>query len=99
MAPHIRYGEGPPILWTVMDAPPEVEEELDVSVVLPVFNEAGHLRTEIERIRAALDASPYTYEIIAVDDGSTDGSGELLRQIDGIHLIQFAQNRGSGSAR
>lgn len=83
----------------VMAAPPEVEEELDVSVVLPVFNEAGHLREEIDRIRAALDASPYTYEIIAVDDGSTDGSGELLRQIDGIQLIQFSQNRGSGSAR
>jgi glycosyltransferase involved in cell wall biosynthesis len=82
-----------------MAAPPEVEEELDVSVVLPVFNEAGHVREEIDRIRAALDASPYSYEIIAVDDGSTDGSSELLRQIDGIHLIQFAQNRGSGSAR
>jgi len=82
-----------------MSAPPEVEEELDVSVVLPVFNEQGHLRTELDRIRAALDASPYRYEIIVVDDGSTDGSAELLRQLDGIRLIQFAQNRGSGAAR
>jgi polyisoprenyl-phosphate glycosyltransferase len=82
-----------------MGAPPEVEEELDVSVVLPVFDEAGHLQAEIDRIRAALDASPYTYEIIAVDDGSTDGSGELLREMDGIRLIQFAKNRGSGAAR
>jgi polyisoprenyl-phosphate glycosyltransferase len=82
-----------------MGALPEVEEELDVSVVLPVFDEAGHVRQEIDRIRAALDASPYSYEIIAVDDGSTDGSGEVLRQIDGIRLIQFAHNRGSGSAR
>src|SRR3954452_18946374 len=82
-----------------MDAPPEVEEELDVSVVLPVYNEAGHLRTEVNRIRAALDASPYSYEIIVVDDGSTDGSGEQLRELEGIRLIQFAQHRGSGSAR
>ena len=82
-----------------MDAPPEVEEELDVSVVLPVFNEQGHLRAELDRIRAALDSSPYRYEIIVVDDGSTDGSGELLRQVDGIRLIQFGQNRGSGAAR
>ena len=79
-------------------------EELDVTVVLPVFNEAGHLTTEIDRISAALDASPYTWEIVVVDDGSTDGSGEQLRQLDvasddRIRLIRFAHNRGSGSAR
>ena len=47
---------------------------LDVSIVLPVFNEHGHLHAEIDRIRGALDASPYSYEIIVVDDGSDDGS-------------------------
>ena len=73
--------------------------ELDVSVVLAVYNEVGHLEAEIERITGALDASPYTWELIVVDDGSSDGSGELLRTLDGIRLIQFAQNRGSGSAR
>ena len=72
---------------------------IDVSVVLPVYNEKGHLQAEIDRIREALDASTYSYEIIVVDDGSNDGSGEALRQIEGIRLIQFAQNRGSGSAR
>jgi polyisoprenyl-phosphate glycosyltransferase len=73
--------------------------ELDVTVVLPVYNEKGHLRAEIDRIQAALDASIYTYEIVVIDDGSDDGSGEQLREIEGIRLIQFAQNRGSGSAR
>lgn len=72
---------------------------VDVSVVLPVFNEAGHLDTEIDRIRKTLDDSDYTYEILVVDDGSTDGSSERLRAIDGIRLLQFATNRGSGSAR
>ena len=74
-------------------------DELDVSVVLPVYNEKGHLREEIDRIRVALDNSPYSFEIIVVDDGSDDGSGEQLREIEGIQLIQFRQNRGSGSAR
>ncbi|HEY7439853.1 MAG TPA: glycosyltransferase family 2 protein [Acidimicrobiia bacterium] len=74
-------------------------EHVDVSVILPIHNERGHLEAEIRRIRASLDASPYRYEIIAVDDGSTDGSGDLLRQIPDIRLLTFAKNRGSGSAR
>ena len=75
------------------------EAELDVSVVLPVYNEKGHLRQEIDRITAALEASPYSWEIVIVDDGSDDGSGEALRAIEGIRLIRFATNRGSGAAR
>ena len=47
---------------------------VDVSVVLPVYNETGHVHAEIERIRRALDSSPYVYEIIVIDDGSTDTS-------------------------
>jgi glycosyltransferase involved in cell wall biosynthesis len=72
---------------------------LDVSVVLPVHNERGHLVQEIDRLRSALEASAYSFEIIVVDDGSTDGSGEDLRQMDRIRLIQFSRNRGVGSAR
>lgn len=74
-------------------------EELDVTVVLPVYNEAGHVLSEIDRIRAALEASDYTYEIIVVDDGSTDGSTEVVAEVEGIRLIRFPRNRGSGSAR
>ena len=74
-------------------------DELDVSIVLPVYNEKGHLHEEIDRIRAAMDAAEFSYEIIVIDDGSNDGSGEALREIDGIRLIQFLTNRGSGSAR
>ena len=49
-------------------------DQCDVSVVLPVYNEKGHLRTEIDRIRESLEASKYSFEIIVVDDGSNDGS-------------------------
>lgn len=73
--------------------------ELDVSVILPVHNERGHIAKEIERIGRALDDSPYSFEIIVIDDGSTDGSGEELHQTDGIKLIRFTKNRGTGAAR
>lgn len=71
----------------------------DVSVVIPVFNEIGHLAPEVERIRASLSESDYSYEIIVVDDGSNDGSGQELARIPGIRLLSFAENRGTGSAR
>jgi glycosyltransferase involved in cell wall biosynthesis len=74
-------------------------DEVDVSVVLPVYNERGHVREEIDRIQGALAASPYTFEIIVVDDGSDDGSETELPAIEGIRLIRHNRNRGSGSAR
>jgi len=89
-----RLGTAPHLVEEVA-----VADDLDVSVILPVYNEKGHLRVEIDRIRVALDRSHYSYEIIVVDDGSNDGSGEALAGIEGIRLLQFATNRGSGSAR
>jgi polyisoprenyl-phosphate glycosyltransferase len=73
--------------------------DLDVTVVLPVYNERGHVLDEISRIRAALDVSGYSYELIVVDDGSTDGTADQLRELDDVRLVQFAGNRGSGTAR
>jgi glycosyltransferase involved in cell wall biosynthesis len=73
--------------------------KVDVSVVLPVYNEAGHLEDEVERIRASLEASPYSYEIVVVDDGSTDGSAQRLACLEHVRLISFGHNRGSGAAR
>ena len=78
------------------------EHDLDVTVVLPVYNEAGHLRAELDRICAALDGSQYAYEVIVVDDGSDDGSVDEIADLTDakvVRLLRFAQNRGSGSAR
>ena len=81
------------------DVPPTGATDLDVSVVLPVYNEVGHLAQEVKRIRASLEASGRSFEIIVVDDGSSDGSGEALEAIDGIRLLRFRANRGTGAAR
>ena len=74
-------------------------DQCDISVVLPVYNEKGHLRAEIDRIRAALEASKYSFELIVVDDGSSDGSEKELPGIPGITLITHGKNQGSGAAR
>lgn len=72
---------------------------VDVSVVVPVHNEVGHVRQEIERIQRGFAGSTYSYELVVVDDGSTDGSTELLRELEGIRLIELSPNRGCGYAR
>lgn len=72
---------------------------MDVTVVLPAYNEADHVEKEVARITSALEGSPYSFEIIVVDDGSTDGTGDAVRDLPGVRLIRFDENRGSGTAR
>jgi polyisoprenyl-phosphate glycosyltransferase len=74
-------------------------EEFDVSVVLPAYNEAGHIRDEVERITAALKDSRYSFEIVVVDDGSTDGTADQIEGLPFVQVIRFPVNRGSGTAR
>jgi glycosyltransferase involved in cell wall biosynthesis len=71
----------------------------EVSVVLPCFNERDHVELEVKRIRAALEAAGLAYELICVDDGSTDGTREVLHAIPGIRSILLPRNQGSGTAR
>ena len=75
------------------------DNSLDVSVVLPCFNERDHVELEIKRIRAALEAAGLRFELICVDDGSTDGTRELLEATAGIRRILLPRNQGSGTAR
>ena len=70
---------------------------MDLTVVIPVFNEARTLSTILERVQATGLAS----EIIFVDDGSTDGTRLLLADLNnkpGIRVILHEKNRGKGAA-
>jgi polyisoprenyl-phosphate glycosyltransferase len=53
------------------DAEPSEESVPYVSIILPCYNE-GHVTAEVERICAAMDTSGYSYEVLAIDDASTD---------------------------
>ncbi len=81
------------------DIDDQVAGELDVSIVLPVHNEAGHLEAELTRIHESMSASSYSWELIVVDDGSSDGSGELAAGRPNTRVIRADRNRGAGAAR
>jgi len=73
------------------------------TVILPAYNEQDHVLAEVERICAALDASEFTYEVLAIDDASTDGTLAVLREaeqrFDHVKVVPFRRNGGSGTAR
>jgi glycosyltransferase involved in cell wall biosynthesis len=69
---------------------------MKISVVIPVFNERETIAEILSRVRRALDGKDS--ELVVVDDGSTDGTREALRSIDGIRLIEHEQNQGKGAA-
>lgn len=71
--------------------------DLCLSVVIPVYNEQKTLAEIIRRVRAV----PIPKEIILVDDGSTDGTRDLLRSMEGepdLRILFHPHNRGKGAA-
>jgi glycosyltransferase involved in cell wall biosynthesis len=82
----------------VADAPPEPgKRPFKLSVVMPCFNERATIEEILRRVRAA----PYQKEIVVVDDGSTDGTREILKSLeaqDGLRLVLHERNQGKGAA-
>lgn len=74
----------------------------DVSIVIPVFNERDNLRILLSEIRQALTDRSETWEVLFVDDGSDDGSREVLRALAGedphVRALRLAKNSGQSSA-
>jgi dolichol-phosphate mannosyltransferase len=78
------------------DAPPEI------SVVLPCYNEAGNIESMVRELRAALDPTARSYEILYVDDGSTDGSAQEIESLaekePAVRLVRHNRNYGQSAA-
>jgi glycosyltransferase involved in cell wall biosynthesis len=87
-----------PPLGENADAPPP-----RVTIVLPCYNEEAHVRVEIARICEAMDASGYSYEVLAVDDASTDSTLGVLREAEAayrnVRVVPFLRNGGAGTVR
>lgn len=75
---------------------------MDISVVLPVYNEVDNLEPLHAELSEALEALGRSYEVIYVDDGSRDGSFEALRRIheqdEHVRVVRFRRNFGQTAA-
>jgi len=77
---------------------PSSDRRMLLSVVIPCFNEQEVLRDTNSRMVAALEQIPVNFEIIYVDDGSTDATPELLRELQAqdnrVRVVRFSRNFG-----
>lgn len=75
---------------------------MDISVVVPLFNEAESLPELASWIERVMSQNDFTYEIIFVNDGSTDNSWEVIKELAAknpqIHGISFSRNYGKSPA-
>lgn len=75
---------------------------MDISIVVPLYNEAESLPELYDWIERVMKANGFSYEIIFVNDGSTDGSWEVIeglsRRDPNVHGIKFRRNYGKSPA-
>jgi len=68
-----------------------------VAVLVPAYNEASSIKDVIDNVKLVLAESNYSFEIIVIDDGSTDSTGDLAKNAGAI-VIRHILNSGAGSA-
>lgn len=75
---------------------------MEISILLPVYNERANLEPLIDEIEQAMTPLGRSFEVLAVDDGSTDGSAELLEAIAArrlfLKVVVFRKNTGQTAA-
>ncbi|MFQ6096170.1 MAG: glycosyltransferase family 2 protein [Armatimonadota bacterium] len=82
--------------------PANQQQQVRLSVAIPVYNEEGNLRALHAELRGTLASLPYASEIVFVDDGSTDATGDILRELcdedPDVTVIRFRRNFGQTAA-
>ncbi len=90
----------PSQLWARSNSAPT--SSLDLSVVVPIYNEYESLPRLIDAIANAVQPTGYRYEILCIDDGSSDGTTTLLKQLVGdrsdLRAVIFRRNYGQTAA-
>jgi dolichyl-phosphate beta-glucosyltransferase len=74
----------------------------DLSIIIPAYNEEGRLPATLESVYLFLSQSPHSFEILIVDDGSLDGTCDVVQEFaahnEGLRLVSYAPNQGKGCA-
>jgi glycosyltransferase involved in cell wall biosynthesis len=80
----------------------EKQERIDCSVIVPLYNEAEVVRELYQRLRKTLQSLGVKYELVFVNDGSGDGTGEILQEIagedDSVLVVELGRNFGQTAA-
>lgn len=75
---------------------------MDLSIIIPVFNEEANIRPLYTQLKEVLEGLGLSYEVIAVDDGSSDGSLAILKELHAqdkhLKVIRFRRNFGQTAA-
>ncbi len=75
---------------------------MDLSIVVPIYNEIENLEPLCERLHEVIGGTGWSYELVLVDDGSTDGSGGVLRRLHResgkVKVLSFRRNFGQTAA-
>lgn len=69
-----------------------------VSIIIPAYNEREGISHVIESLQVLRERHGYRWEIIVVDDGSTDGTPDIVKKIQDVVLVSHSLNRGYGAA-
>lgn len=71
-----------------------------LTIVIPAYNESRRIRKTLEKIRSYVESKPFSVELIVVDDGSTDGTVDLLEraslELPAMLVLRNGRNRGKG---
>ncbi len=71
---------------------------VDISVIVPLYNEAESVPGLFQELREVLEAVGQPYEILAIDDGSEDGTGAELLKLPFVRTLAHPYNKGNGAA-
>jgi len=76
--------------------------QVDLSIVVPLYNEEGNVQELYRQLRSVLDSQPCSYEILFINDGSTDRTAELIREMSSsdphVVVVNFRRNFGQTAA-
>ncbi len=72
--------------------------KIDSSIIVPAFNEEETVENFITHLKAALEGVKTSYEIIVIDDGSSDNTYSILSAIPDVKTVRHQYNKGNGAS-